>query len=280
MEPLLYRGARTPGVDSLITFAEQAATALYEDDRVRITWLTGSLASGTADSQSDVDLRVAIQPEGFLQIGEWWHELIDCIHPTVWKRLWSGPPDVVMGAISTEYTRFDVVAQSVADTRPRTYEAVFVLFDKDGVAKNINLTAPPPQGDAFANLPNTVEEFIRLLGMLTIVIGRNDLPIAMEGHFACQSLLISLLLLENGIDRMTMGKRHVAELLNDEQRDLFAHLPTLAPTMESITQGRMAYARIFLPRARRLMDAHGLVYPEAFESATLQYLRDTLGLHM
>jgi hypothetical protein len=56
----------------LTAFAEHAAAILLQDERVRILWLTGSLATGTADAQSDVDLRAAVQAEDFTTIGAWW----------------------------------------------------------------------------------------------------------------------------------------------------------------------------------------------------------------
>lgn len=102
----------------------------------------------------------------------------------------------------------------------------------------------------------------------------------MEGQLAMHSLLISLLLMENGIDRVNMGKRHIVAFLNEEQRTVLARVPSLAPTMESVIAGRVAYGRLFLPRARRLMEANGLVYPEAFEAATICSLHETLGLNL
>ena len=264
----------------LTTFAEQAAVILRKDERIRILWLTGSLAKGTADAQSDVDLRVAVQAADFATVGQWWQDLLNQVAPLVWKYRWPGPADeAILGAITADYLRFDVVIQSLRDTRPRTLEAARLIFDKDGEAEHFLLTTPSPH-DPYARLSVLVEEFIRLLGMLPIVVERNDVPIGMEGQLALHSMLISLLLLENGIDRIATGKRHVAALLDDEQRTILAQVPSLAPTMESLIQGRMAYGRLFLPRAQRLMQAHGQVYPEAFEAATKQHLWETLGLRL
>ncbi len=67
----------------LTTFAEQAAMILRKDERVRILWLTGSLAKGTADAQSDVDLRAAVRVEDFATIGQWWQDLLDQLAPTI-----------------------------------------------------------------------------------------------------------------------------------------------------------------------------------------------------
>ena len=77
-----------------------------------------------------------------------------------------------------------------------------------------------------------------------------------------------------------MGKRHVAPLLNDEQRMVIASVPPLEPTMDSVVRGRVAYARLFLPRARRLMERHGLAYPQAFEEATRRHLEEALRLEI
>jgi hypothetical protein len=68
--------------------------------------------------------------------------------------------------------RFDLVIQSVADTQPRSLDALRVLFDKDGIAQRFNLTSPTQQ-NPLASLSYVVEEFIRLLGMLPIVVGRD-----------------------------------------------------------------------------------------------------------
>ena len=269
-----------PRTAKLIAFAEQAALILHKDERIRLLWLTGSLAKGTADAQSDVDLRVAVRAADFATIDQWWQDLLNQVAPLVWKHRWPGPPDeAILGAITADYLRFDVVVQSTRDTRSRTLEAARLIFDKDGEAEHFPLTTPPAH-DPYAHLSVLVEEFIRLLGMLPIVVERNDVPIGMEGQLALHSMLISLLLLENGIDRGTSGKRHVAAFLNEEQRAILAQVPSLAPTMESLVQGRVAYGRLFLPRARRLMEALGQVYPEDFEAATKRHLWETLGLSL
>ena len=48
---------------------EDAAARLREDERVRALWLTGSLANGTGDDESDVDLRAAVRASDFASIG-------------------------------------------------------------------------------------------------------------------------------------------------------------------------------------------------------------------
>lgn len=264
----------------LTAFAEHAAAILWRDERIRILWLTGSMALGTADAQSDVDLRAAVRATDFAQVDHWWSDLLTQLAPLIWQRRWPAPPDeAILGAITADYLRFDLVLQSLQDRRPRSLEAVRVLFDKDAEAEHFHLSTPVAH-DPFASLPLLIEEYIRLLGMLPIVVQRNDIPIGMEGQLALHSMLISLLLLERGIDRMARGKRHVAALLDEEQRAVLAQVPTLAPTMDSLIGGRVIYGHLFLPRARRLMATHGYVYPQAFEEATRRHLWETLGVRL
>ncbi|HEY7781714.1 MAG TPA: hypothetical protein VIC85_16050 [Ktedonobacterales bacterium] len=273
--------AGTADTSVLLDFVARAANTLAGDERVWALWLTGSLAAGTGDAWSDVDLRAAIHADAFAALRDGtrrWRDLVETVAPVVWARRWPGPPDeLILGAITTKYVRFDLVLQSADDLRPRHLVAARALFDKDGLAERLTLTVPEAR-DPLAALPEVVDEFIRLVGMLPIVVGRDDVPIGMEGQMGLHGLLIALLLMEGGIDRMASGKRHVAALLDAEQRAVLASVPTLAPTMASVVEGRLAYARIFLPRARRLMAAHGLTYPQAFEDTTRAHLVATLGV--
>jgi predicted nucleotidyltransferase len=71
MDASQNRSGEIPSLAALELFAKRAAAALQQDERVRALWLTGSLVAGTADAQSDVDLRAAVQAEDFVQIANW-----------------------------------------------------------------------------------------------------------------------------------------------------------------------------------------------------------------
>ena len=49
--------------------AARVSETLAQDERIRVIWLTGSVARGTADSSSDVDLRIAVTDESYQKIG-------------------------------------------------------------------------------------------------------------------------------------------------------------------------------------------------------------------
>src|SRR5262249_30534076 len=127
----------------LTAFPEHVAATLRADERVRALWLTGSLAAGTADAASDVDLRAAVRAADFATLEQWWPHMLDQITPIVWHRRWPGPSqEAIISAISADYLRFDLVMQSATDTAPRALEAARLLFDKDGLAQQLDFTLP------------------------------------------------------------------------------------------------------------------------------------------
>ncbi len=254
-------------------FLDRLTAVLRADERIRAAWVTGSLARGLADAYSDVDVLIAVRDADFRDFVERWRDLLDRVSPTVLARR-IGPDDApILNAITPDWVRFDIVIHPAANPRPRA-GAAELLFDRDGIDERVR-AVPAPQRDPLARLPFLVEEFIRGLGLLPIVIGRDELLVAMFGVAILRNHLIDLLLLENGVERG--GAKRVNPLLTEEQRRALANLPPESPTHESLIEVHLAYARLFLPRARRLLAEHGLPYPEAFERATFAYLRRTLG---
>jgi predicted nucleotidyltransferase len=247
------------GVARLEAFAERAAEAMRGDERIVAAWLGGSLAAGTADGYSDVDLRVAVLDEAFDAVVADWPALPDRIAPTVLRRK-IGPPDSpIVTAITPEWLRFDVaIARASAPERAGDR----LLFDRRAAPPEPG--APVPRPDPAARLPGLVEEFLRVLGLLRVVAGRDEPVLAAHGAGMLRWSLVELFLLENRAQRG--GMLHLTRYLTAEQRALLEELPPTPLAMNA------ALARAFLPRARRLMAAHGQPYPEDLERATRAYL--------
>ena len=242
----------------LEAFVEHATAVLREDARIAAAWLAGSMAAGTADAYSDVDLRVAIEDSGFDAFVADWHSLPERLAPTVMKRRIGPPESPIVIAITPEWLRFDVaIARASAPARL----SFRVLFDRRERGPEAQ---PTEQPDPAARLPGLVEEFIRVLGLLRVVHGRHEQVLAAHGAELLRWSLVELFLIENRALRG--GMLHLNQFLTAEQRGLLETLPT-GPFA---SQG--ALARIFLPRARQLMAAHGQPYPDEFERATLAYL--------
>src|SRR5262245_30812590 len=142
-------------VAGLEAFAERAAEALRGDERVVTVWLGGSLAAGTADGYSDVDLRIAVADVAFEAVVADWQALPDRIAPTVLRRKIGTPESPVVTAITREWLRFDI-ALARESTPARAGDRM--LFDRRTAAPAD--AAPAGRADPSARLPGLVEEFL------------------------------------------------------------------------------------------------------------------------
>jgi hypothetical protein len=259
----------------LTALAERARAALEGDRRVRAVWLTGSIAAGRADAYSDLDLRLAVQDEGYDGFVAGWEEVVERISPTVLRRRLPGG-DVVITAVTPEWLRFDLHVLPVATALARPSGPVGTLFDRDGLTARLP-AAPPAAPPSTERLVASIEEFLRVLGLLPVVVGREEYLVAGEGAWLLRRMLIDLMILANGPDRRG-GVKRLNPFLTAEQRRVLESLPPIAPTRQSAIEGSLACAAAYLPLARRLAAEHGGPYPEALEAATFAYLERTLGV--
>jgi len=242
----------------LEAFVEHAAATLHADERVVAAWLGGSLAAGTADAYSDVDLRVAVVDDAFDAFVADWPGLPERLAPTVMRRRVGTPESPIVTAITPEWLRFDVaIARGSAPERAGDR----VLFDRRPSAPT---EAPAPRPDPASRLPGLVEEFLRVLGLWRVVHGRGERVLMAQGAGLLRWSLVELFLIENRAQRG--GMLHLNPYLTAEQRALLEALPTTPPELNA------ALAREFLPRARQLMARLEQAYPEELERATLAYL--------
>lgn len=256
-------------------FLADLTPRLRADRRIRAAWLIGSLARGTADAFSDVDLLLAIAADALPAIVVDWRAFVAAFSPTIALQRIGPDTQPTLVAIAPGCLRFDLTLCAADLPRTYGYDAAQLLFDHDNVAARTTFT-PRASASPAERLPALVQEFIRCLGLTPVVIGRGELLIARQGLAIMQNLLIDLLLLENG-GRVGGGK-HLDRYLTAEQRALLASSPPLELTRDSLLANQLAVARLFLPRARRLMDTHNLPYPAEFEREVLAYLQDSLGV--
>jgi len=113
--------------DRLDAFIEHATIALRADERIVAAWLVGSMAAGTADAYSDVDLRIAVAEDAYdAFVGEW-QRLPDRLSPTVMRRKIGAPDSPIVIGITPAWLRFDIaIVQGTAPNRAGDR----VLFDR------------------------------------------------------------------------------------------------------------------------------------------------------
>ncbi|MBC7166519.1 hypothetical protein [Phenylobacterium sp.] len=264
-------------VDSPMTPAQSAllgelCLVLRDDPRIGSAWLTGSLAAGRGDPWSDIDITLVVQGDlisGLLT------DLMREDGPLPATALRLSQFGRLVNGTTPDLQRFDLLLSTPEEFARQDAARVRRLFgDPDH--------APPPQApkaDAAAaaaaarRIEGLVTEFLRILSLAPVAIGRQEWIVMQDGVAHLRRLLIELMLEENGIGP---GERGGAKKLNpfltaDQRQELEALVPPRAVRAELLAANRDLRDR-FLPRARRLAAARGATWPAAWEDT----VRDSL----
>lgn len=263
-----------PGAVEQRTFLQHLTAICREDERILAGWVIGSLASGSGDAYSDVDVLLAVRDEDFAALVADWPAFLARLTPTVFAQQLGSSEKPTITAITPDWLRFDITLVSAANRRPQGYEAT-ALFTHDDTPSPVTF-APPSARSSCERLLSLTQEFLRVLGLLSVAVGRGEFIAGLTAVMLLRGYLIELFLLENGSPRG--GAKRLNRLLTAEQHQVLTNLPPLTATHEAVVQGHLACARLFLPRARRLVAERSLLYPDEFERATLAHVQRTLGL--
>lgn len=242
---------------------------------VRAFFLSGSYGSGLQDAQSDIDF-VLVTPDGASdEIAGLWRDAVARTGDIVlwWDRK---VVPVLINAVTGDWLRIDVLLLKPDQLGAQTQDRVKVLFDHDGIFDTLRETAPPVPVRP-AHVLYQIEEFIRILGLMSVAVGRGDHVNGVTGLLHLRRLLTDLLIAETDVPNRG-GALHLNRLITQEQIGLLAALPVPEATRESVISAHLAYARAYLPRARRLAREWDVAWPEAFETATWAHLGRTLDI--
>jgi predicted nucleotidyltransferase len=249
---------------------------LQDDPRVLAAWLSGSHGRGTADRYSDVDVWLVVSADDVAGFIEDWPELSDRITPTVLRQQVRGGP--VFNAVTPGWLRFDVAIGTPEDVPNRSRSTLAPLFDRAGLTEQLKAV-----GDALPPDPGRVTglttEFLRVLGLLPVVLGRAEYVVAASGTGLLRQLLIQLMLEDVEIEDRG-GALRLRGLLPPEQLRELTALPPIEATRATALAGHLACARAFLPLARELHDRCGLPWPRELEEALRRHLRTELDLEL
>ncbi len=251
------------------------ANALQEAPEVRALFLSGSYGNGLADDYSDIDFILVAKGGATDAVAELWREAVNQTGEIVlwWDR--TTRPSLI-NAITADWTRTDVVILKPDQMGAQTPTSLKPLFDHDdlfeGLANTPENKAPSP-----ARVRYQIEEFIRILGLLHLAAGREEYINGVLGVFHLRNLLVELLIEETAAPNRG-GALHLNRLLTDEQKELLTSLPPALPNRDAMISAHLAYARAYLPRARKLALQWGVEWPERFETVTWGKLSNTLSI--
>lgn len=247
---------------------DRVADDLETDPRVRGLWLTGSFGSGEADEYSDVDMFVLVADPilpGFVEV--WLDEIAPRYRPLLARRLAPGP---VFNHVLPGWVRWDVVVGGPSALNDLDPDAVMELFSRDGVR-------PTPSfrpGVQLETVREMTEEFLRVLGLLPVVVGRDELVTAVTGSGLLRQMLTTLLRYRVEGPRLS-GALHLSRVLPADEMSALAAMPPVYADRAAVIRAHLSCAAMFLPVARDLL---GPDHPHELEKACFAYLREQLGV--
>ncbi len=252
---------------------KRLTAALAADPRVHAAWLGGSLGQDAGDAWSDVDIVVLVEEPNRPACIADYRATHPGLPPLVLSHVVYGR---VLAAITPDWERFDLSFLTAGE-----------LPSQDGAGLKLLLgdpaLTPPPRiqvPGALQPLGPLVTEFLRVLGLAPVAVGRGEWLTMQQGVELLRHMLIDLMLIENEVPPGSRGAKRLNAFLTDDQRAwLEALLPPLAER-EALITANAALARQFLARAKPLAAKLGAPWPTAFEDATRRHLKVTLSLEI
>jgi hypothetical protein len=250
--------------------------AVFTDDqKMRALFLSGSFGRDFEDDYSDFDFVAVVADDATKAVSEKWRATLEAHEPVVyWKQF--DRPITLVNAISERWLRCDLVVVG-ADAMARfTKEGLKPLIDRDGLYDGLTDTALFRGHDA-RRIDGIINEFIRVLGLSPVAIGRNETVLAGTGAGLLRSLLIDLLV-EEQEQAQRGGALHLNRVLDAQDLKALDAIWREPKMNETISGAHIAYAQIFFPRAKALAAKAGVKWPTEFENATRAHLKETCGI--
>ncbi len=238
-----------------------AQRVLESDPRVLSVTAGGSIAAGTADRWSDLDLVVVATDDGFDSLVADWPTWLAAITPTVFARTPIAPS--LINTVTSDGLAFDLAIHkgSVFEfPRPPGWVA--------GGLQHATLDAA---------LDHAVGELLRgMCGPFVSLVQRDEhLRHVSLGLPHLLGLLTTVFLAE--LDA-PMPAKLWSDVYTDEQLAAVAALPPIAATRDAVIAFGLALAELTVTRARPEFARRALTWPTAFATTTARRLRETLDI--
>ena len=261
--------------DAQQALIDRLVAGLGADPRVRAAWLSGSLARGVGDSWSDVDLVVQVEGADLAACLEDYRAGRPGLPQTVLTRVLYGR---ILTAVTQDWARFDLVFVPSAEIDRLDGAGLQPLL---GDTPLLAHAAAPDIGQV-PRLSLLIEEFLRVLGLADVMVGRQEWLVGQQGVGLLRQMLIDLMLEENGLGAPGArgGAKRLNPFLKPDQRAALEALETPGPDRDALLAANQQLTRLFLARARPLAARLNVPWPQPLEDATRRHLKATLRLEI
>jgi Nucleotidyltransferase domain len=242
---------------------ECARAVLLDDRRVLSVEIGGSVAAGTADEWSDLDLQVVVGPDRYDEFLGDWEQWLAAIGPTVFARRPIAP--FIINAVTSDGLTLDVAV----------YGGEVVHF-------------PPPAGYAVGMLSSTrfmdvadaleyavAEQLRELAGPFITLVRRGEHLRHLTGVPHLLGLLTTVFLAETGAS--PPGKLW-NESFTSEQLAAVAALPPVSATQDGVVAFGLAVAELIVTRARPLFGRYGREWPAELAAVAARRVHQHIGV--
>lgn len=182
---------------------------------------------------------------------------------------------MLLNAVTDDWLRCDLIIVTPDRFTGRSRDRLRPLFDRDGLYDALPDTLTPRQPDP-ARVARLIGEFIRVLGLLSVVVGRREYFTAVYGAGLQREALMNLMLEEVTVPDPG-GALHLSTVLPADRMAVLSALPCPRPDRDEVIAAHIEIARQFFPRARVLAATLGVDWPGAFEAAARRALRRQFG---
>jgi hypothetical protein len=242
------------------------------DTRIRGLWLSGSLARGTADAASDLDLLLAVEDQSYEEFVAGSREWLAGITPTLLVKEIPNKK-LIFTSLTDQLCRLDVVAEPVSTLVESPFRTRVVVFDRDGLDHRVPEPEQRPGPDP-AKITAMIEEFWRIQSIFPVMVDRRrDLLCAQSGVHVSIQMLYDLFV-ESNQPQPLMGVKHYAARLTAEQRAALESVPAVGLDRDSLITADLAVTEAMDTAGRAAAQRAGATYPEVLADAVRAGLRD------
>jgi hypothetical protein len=237
-------------------------------------FLSGSHARGTNDAFSDLDLVLVVDPADHPVVKDQARALIDPLSPVVMFRAMTGPSTTLINVVTADWDRIDFLLEAPDRFVRRPAQSLRPLDDPTGLAASLPAFGED-QVSTNSRIVQATEDFLRVLGLLSVGLGRGEHVLCTMGAGHLRDHLIALMKAEAGT--LAEGALHLSRSVSPGDMAILTSIPMPTADRDSVIAAHLALARAFIPKARAFHAQHALAWPDAFEGATRAHLAQTLG---
>jgi hypothetical protein len=243
------------------------------DDRIRAMWLSGSLAKGTADGGSDLDVLLAIRDDDYDGFVADWREWLATITPVLLAR--KLPSGHGFYSLTTGCERVDVVHERVSDLPESIHRYRHVVFDRDGLDAAVPEPGPRP-GPDLKRLRWIVEDFFRITAIAPFILDqRHDYLCVVQGVQDLQHMLYDVFV-ECNQPQPPMGVKQWSARLTPEQLRILTGLPIATLERDSVVTALRAVVTVMRTAGRAAVTGTGCDWPADLDDGVRRLLDQAL----